>query len=184
MKIRKTDQSGKPRTKDLCLLIASFFGIGLISRKMPGTVGSLAATVIVLLSPKFVTLMLVLSAVTFLVGTIACIRLLSKPPESEVRVRYDSDSRDPGYVVIDEVCGVFLGSSIIFSYGLTSTWAIIINFLLFRFFDIVKPCPIRNVEAHLKRFDKTAGFGIMLDDVLAAIIASSLQVLWSILWGK
>jgi phosphatidylglycerophosphatase A len=42
-------------------------------------------------------------------------------------------------------------------------WWQIAAFLLFRFFDVVKPPPIRNIERRLK-----GGFGVMFDDVLAA----------------
>jgi phosphatidylglycerophosphatase A len=42
-------------------------------------------------------------------------------------------------------------------------WWQITAFLLFRFFDVVKPPPIRNIERRLK-----GGFGVMFDDVLAA----------------
>jgi phosphatidylglycerophosphatase A len=46
-------------------------------------------------------------------------------------------------------------------------------FVLFRFFDILKPWPIRPVE---RRF--SGGFGVMIDDVLAGLLA--LVVLWPI----
>jgi phosphatidylglycerophosphatase A len=56
--------------------------------------------------------------------------------------------------------------------------------VLFRIFDITKPPPIRNIEAALKNNDKAAGFGIMLDDVLAACFASATQILWCALWER
>ena len=50
-------------------------------------------------------------------------------------------------------------------HGLSLPW-IVIAFILFRFFDILKPYPIRYFDQKLK-----SGFGIMMDDVLAAVYA-------------
>ncbi len=70
-------------------------------------------------------------------------------------------SKDPRKIVIDEVAGQYL----IF-FRLSPSWINILGgFLLFRFFDILKPFPIRKIE----NFPK--GWGIMLDDTMAAIYA-------------
>lgn len=66
---------------------------------------------------------------------------------------------DHGSIVIDEVAA-FLG--VLFFAG-TEPLRIAIAFVLFRFFDIVKPPPARQVDRALKN-----GFGVMLDDVVAA----------------
>jgi phosphatidylglycerophosphatase A len=66
---------------------------------------------------------------------------------------------DHGAIVVDEVVAFLL---VLFFTG-PSPVAIACAFLLFRFFDIVKPPPIRAVDAALK-----SGFGVMLDDILAA----------------
>jgi phosphatidylglycerophosphatase A len=44
---------------------------------------------------------------------------------------------------------------------------IIVGFFLFRFFDILKPFPIRRLEKRLK-----GGYGVVLDDVLAGVYAN------------
>ncbi len=48
-----------------------------------------------------------------------------------------------------------------------TTRLVIIGFFLFRFFDILKPFPIRHLERRLK-----GGFGVVLDDVLAGIYSN------------
>jgi phosphatidylglycerophosphatase A len=67
--------------------------------------------------------------------------------------------KDPSRVVIDEVIGVWIAM-----LGLPVTWEwLLAAFILFRFFDIVKPLGIRRLEA-IK-----GGWGVMLDDVLAGV---------------
>jgi phosphatidylglycerophosphatase A len=48
-----------------------------------------------------------------------------------------------------------------------TTRSILIGFFLFRFFDILKPFPIRRLEKGLR-----GGYGVVLDDVLAGIYAN------------
>ena len=66
---------------------------------------------------------------------------------------------DHGSIVVDEVAA-FL--AVLFFTGFTPL-RIAIAFVLFRFFDIVKPPPVRQVDAAMKN-----GLGVMLDDVVAA----------------
>jgi phosphatidylglycerophosphatase A len=67
--------------------------------------------------------------------------------------------KDPGAVVIDEIAG-FLVSMIL----VPPAWAFIVaGFFLFRFFDVVKPWPLRRVQ------DLHGGPGIVLDDIGAGI---------------
>lgn len=70
--------------------------------------------------------------------------------------------RDPSIVVIDEIVGMWI--AMLF---LPVTLPVLCgSFLLFRFFDIVKPFPARDLEK------LTGGWGIMLDDVAAAVYAN------------
>ncbi len=71
-------------------------------------------------------------------------------------------SEDPKEVVIDEILGQTLAIYFI-PYSIIN---LVLIFLLFRFFDILKPFPIRNFE---KRF--RGGGGIILDDLMAAVYA-------------
>jgi phosphatidylglycerophosphatase A len=66
---------------------------------------------------------------------------------------------DHGSIVIDEVVAFLL---VLFFTGLAPL-RIALAFVLFRFFDIVKPPPVRQVDAALKN-----GVGVMLDDIVAA----------------
>jgi phosphatidylglycerophosphatase A len=66
---------------------------------------------------------------------------------------------DHGSIVVDEVAAFLL---VLFFAG-SDPWQIALAFALFRFFDIVKPPPIRQFDAAWKN-----GFGVMFDDLLAA----------------
>jgi phosphatidylglycerophosphatase A len=83
------------------------------------------------------------------------------------RVASWAKTKDPQYVVVDEVSG-----QLVTYYGLLhstlnwKTW--LLGFLLFRFFDILKPFPIRYLEK------LPGGWGIMADDWLAGIYAALL----------
>jgi phosphatidylglycerophosphatase A len=72
--------------------------------------------------------------------------------------------KDPQPVVVDEV----LGQLVCFApFLVISIWELIIGFVLFRIFDVVKPFPIRRSETWLP-----GGYGIMLDDLLAGAYAA------------
>lgn len=75
--------------------------------------------------------------------------------------------KDPGKVVVDEVAGqlIALLSVPLVVDGLWWFW-ILLAFLLFRFFDIVKPYPARRLES------LEGGLGIMGDDVIAGVYAA------------
>ncbi len=78
--------------------------------------------------------------------------------------------KDPSRVVIDEVAGMCV--SLLFLP--VSIGFVMCGFILFRFFDIVKPLFIRKLEA------LPAGWGIMFDDILAGVYTNMLLhvVLW------
>jgi phosphatidylglycerophosphatase A len=74
--------------------------------------------------------------------------------------------KDPGLVVIDEVSGQLIAlTPLVVAPSLAGVF---VAFLLFRFFDIFKPYPIRKLE-HFR-----AGFGVMADDALAGVYAAAL----------
>jgi phosphatidylglycerophosphatase A len=68
-------------------------------------------------------------------------------------------SHDHGAIVIDEIVGMLLTVSFCSSGPI----GVLVGFCAFRFFDIVKPWPIRVADRQVR-----GGLGIMLDDVLAA----------------
>jgi phosphatidylglycerophosphatase A len=66
---------------------------------------------------------------------------------------------DPAPVVIDEV----LGMLITLAWLPLSLTGVLVGFLLFRFYDVIKPYPARRLE------DAPGGWGVMLDDAMAGI---------------
>jgi phosphatidylglycerophosphatase A len=67
--------------------------------------------------------------------------------------------------VFDEIAGVLLTSLAVVE---KSFFALLLVFVFFRFFDILKPWPIRDVDHSLR-----GGLGIMLDDLIAALYAAA-----------
>lgn len=140
------------------LLIAEFFYCGRFPYA-PGTCGSLGALAIwvpALFYAWSLWSMSLLLVALFVIGIWA----------SKYGIEYYKKD-DPKQVVIDEVVGVGIPFLII----PPTIPHVIFAFVLFRFFDILKPWPIRWVERAFP-----AAWGIMLDDVVAGIFA--LLVLW------
>jgi phosphatidylglycerophosphatase A len=124
----------------------------------PGTFGSLAAMAFfAVLRPQLPVQVFLLIAIT-LVGAIAS-HLTEK-------LLNEKDSR---HIVIDEFAGY--GLSIL---SLPSAIPYLVAaFLLFRFFDILKPPPIRWIERTF-----SGGIGIMADDLMAGIYANAVLQAW------
>ncbi len=148
-------------------LFASFFGIGLLPFA-PGTWGSLVGLLlffsiiyIQLSFFLFLTLFVCFVILSIIVCTIASKDLVEK---------------DHKAIVIDEVAGAWLSFLFIPFLGVynfsTSEWlkesylAACILFVLFRFFDILKPHPISFIDRKFK-----SGLGIVLDDLAAGVFA-------------
>lgn len=136
--------------------LALGFGSGLLPRA-PGTAGTVVAIPLYLLCmPLSFWVYCTVLLVAFLLGIYLCGRT----------ARALGVHDHPG-IVWDEVVG----------YGLTMAWAppgwawVLLGFITFRFFDILKPWPIRVLDRRLG-----GGFGIMLDDLLAGLGAAG--VLW------
>lgn len=76
-----------------------------------------------------------------------------------------SGRKDPSKVVVDEVAGQFIALIPVPFMVSPAWWAMILAFILFRFFDIVKPYPARKLET------LPGGMGIMADDLIAGVYA-------------
>jgi phosphatidylglycerophosphatase A len=74
-----------------------------------------------------------------------------------------SGRKDPGKVVVDEVAGQFIALFPLTLFARWSTVAVIVSFILFRFFDIVKPYPANRLQ------ELNGGAGVMLDDLVAGV---------------
>ena len=79
------------------------------------------------------------------------------------RIEELSGRKDPGKVVVDEVAGQLIALFPLTLFAHWSSVAVMLSFILFRFFDIVKPYPANKFE----RFK--GGLGIMCDDLVAGV---------------
>lgn len=77
-----------------------------------------------------------------------------------------SGRKDPGKVVVDEVAGQLIALFPLTLFTRWSTVAVIVSFILFRFFDIVKPYPANRLQ------ELNGGAGVMLDDLVAGVYAA------------
>ena len=130
-------------------LLAFGFGSGL-SPFAPGTMGTLVAIPFTFVlksldTPVFWIVLLLL----FILGVVLC-ELVSRK----------LGVHDHGGIVWDEMVGYWLAVAFV---PLQWQW-LLAAFVVFRFFDIYKPWPIRQIDAKIG-----GGFGIMIDDVIAAL---------------
>ena len=144
--------------------VGTFFGAGYL-RPGPGTYGSIAATLLWLLA-GFVVHHNTRTLTWVTLAGIALAIAIGIP--AATRVARESGRPDPGFVVIDEVAGVWIALLL-----MPPLWPnALLALILFRFFDILKPPPIRRFEA------LPAGTGIMADDLIAGVFALALGQLF------
>lgn len=159
-------------------IIVTFFGSGM-SPKAPGTMGSLAAALVAypmalwakseplgqtdFLFPShsfhwgiFINLFFIAAALIVFFAAIPFVKKAMK----------DTGTEDPGWIVIDEVCGIFISLAFIPTETIVDhPWFLAVAFGLFRFFDILKPLGIHKME-------KLPGaWGVMADDLLGGLYA-------------
>lgn len=135
----------------LKLAFVSFGFLGL-SPFAPGTAGTLGGVVLaygLARTENYLLWSLVVCAVLYAIG-----RSLGEWSE-----RYAS-GKDPGFFVVDEVIGYLL--TCLWTRG-PSPLALTVAFFLFRFLDVVKPPPARQMER------LGGGDGILLDDVVSGL---------------
>lgn len=132
-------------------VLAIGMGSGAV-RTAPGTWGTVWAWAVWLIALQFIpnALMPWLLIASFLIGIWAC-----------QRTGEDLGVADHGSMVWDEVVAFWL---VLWLLPTSAWWMQGLAFATFRFFDIVKPAPIRYFDNKL-----AGGFGVMLDDVLAAL---------------
>jgi len=131
--------------------LALGFGSGL-APKAPGTFGTLAAIplflLLAMLTPLFYLIAVVLMSI---VGIYIC----GKAAE-------DVGVHDHPAIVWDEFVGFFITM-----FMIPVSWeSILVGFLLFRLFDILKPWPISFIDKKM-----SGGLGIMFDDIIAGVFA-------------
>jgi phosphatidylglycerophosphatase A len=161
---RKSRNLKQKRRNELDRLIHAFvtgLGAGYLPLA-PGTWGSLVALLLVFL------LHWVLPAhETMVLG--GFVVLLTFPAiVLSTRVSLSENDPDPSKIVIDEI----LGQVLCLLWVPVSMVSLVAGFFLFRFFDIVKPFPVRNSEK------LPGGVGIVCDDLIAGLYAGlSLKIL-------
>jgi phosphatidylglycerophosphatase A len=132
-------------------MLATGFGVG-YSPIVSGTIGTLIAIPIYYFLSEIPSPLYEITLIGFLFLSIWV------ADQAEIYFGKKDDSR----IVIDEIIGFLV----------TMLWVpktvrfVIYGFFLFRFFDILKPFPIRRIERTLK-----GGYGVVLDDVVAGIYA-------------
>ena len=146
--------------KTLNTLFVTMFGLGKIP-KIPGTFGSLATIIILYIFFHILDLssnLILICLIIIFIFSFFSVSIYIK----------DNENKDPKEIIIDE----FIGQSIpIYLYEIShgteksANEAIIfygICFVLFRFFDIVKPFPISYFDKNFKN-----SFGVIVDDICA-----------------
>lgn len=135
----------------LLMAIATGLGLGYLPIA-PGTWGTLLAFPI-----QFLLVYLDLAPLPYALTLVGLFFLGVGAAGSAEKI---TDRPDPGLVVIDEVVGMLIG---LIAVPMTlPAWSL--AFFVFRFFDILKPYPIRLIDQRCH-----GGVGIMLDDVLAGV---------------
>jgi phosphatidylglycerophosphatase A len=138
------------------------FGSGL-APFAPGTFGTVAAIPVYLLLSLGGQTVYLAGLILVLVGGISICDSTAKT----------LNSHDHPAIVWDEIAGFLVTMTVVS----VSTVNVIVGFILFRFFDIIKPWPIKWVDRRIH-----GGLGIMLDDILAGAIAGILLFLIN-LWN-
>lgn len=139
------------RGSDYLALAIATCGVGYLPL-IPGTFGSLLGVAIFLLLPRIVIPILIL---TFTFAGIW----------AGTRTEEISGRKDPGKIVVDEVAGqlIALLPLLFVKWSITM---VMVSFILFRFFDIVKPYPANRLQ------DLEGGVGVMCDDLVAGAYAA------------
>jgi phosphatidylglycerophosphatase A len=155
-------QASRPAPADrVALFIATAGGAG-YSPVAPGTVGSALTAAILWLAPFSPSGVIAFFVVVTLAGLWA-----------SDRAERVLGGKDPGAIVIDEVAGMTLA---VLAFPLTPP-TLAAGFVLFRFFDIVKPFPARASER------ARGGLGVMVDDLIAGLYALAVLALLRALFG-
>lgn len=157
-------QESDPPKPNLARILATWFGTGGLP-VAPGTWGSLAAIPIaliaVMIGGQFLLMALIL--IGFVIGVWASGRLAAF-----------YHLRDPQQVVIDEVVGQWLAI-----LPIALDWRFYpVAFVLFRFADIIKPWPLKDLEK------LHGGVGIMADDVGAGVYAGAITWMVAVWFGS
>lgn len=161
------DVAAAPVTREALLRSpASFLALGAgagLAPKAPGTFGTLPAIPLLLVMPAGISAYLLVVALLFAVGVWCC-----------GRCARELGVHDHGAIVWDEIVGYLIAMAAVpRTFGF-----VVLGFALFRLFDVWKPWPVGPIDRRVH-----GGFGIMLDDALAALfVVAILQLLLGAGW--
>ena len=120
------------------------------SKYAPGTVTSFCVAIIWFFLPNILLIQSFVLIFHIILGFYFCYTFTSQ-----------SEEKDPSYIVIDEVVGMMISLYLIPKvFG-----AYLLAFILFRFFDIIKPSIIYRIQ------NLGYGVGIMMDDIISGILS-------------
>ena len=150
---------------DLCYIIGTFFGIGLI-KYAPGTFASLVTALIWFLVPEYYFYnpsegTIYYDSYLLLTGAIILFGWLAVHVSTVCEKKFGTDA---GCIVIDEVFGYLVAILFLPKTPMVALYA----FIMFRVFDISKPLFIKKIQ------DLPQGWGVMLDDIGAGIVSNIL----------
>ena len=141
----------KTAIKNPSLLISTGFGIGLMPFA-PGTFGSGAGLCLYILLAHFMQVTAITAVLIYFLLLVISLFVVHQSIKQ-------LGNKDHQEIVIDEILAMMLVAHFI---PPDPKWAIGV-FLIFRFFDIVKPFPIKQIES-----SQNNAFGIIVDDQIAA----------------
>jgi phosphatidylglycerophosphatase A len=138
------------------MVLATFFGAGKLPIA-PGTWGSLFTVLLYALALHPMST----AALAIAVVAVSLVGVASATAAERILARHD-----PGEVVIDEVAGQLIAILPLHHFGRTSPGLLLVSFLAFRVFDVLKPFPCYQLQS------LRGGWGVMADDVMAGIYAA------------
>ena len=160
--------------KKVNILLVTFFGYGYLT-KVPGTVASAVTTVFIYIAYEVLGYTDLKFSIIFFVILFFYSFYAVKDTEPEF------ENKDPRQIVIDEVLGQSLPLIFLLYLNKTNQISIsvevyyIFSFVLFRFFDILKPFPVSYFDKNHKNY-----FGIIMDDIMAGLYSIMLIYLISL----
>ena len=153
--------SNFPNLNNPSHLIATLGGVG-NAKFAPGTFGSLVSLVLFVIFSHYINMEWIILGITFY-----AICLCDK-------ISKDLIEKDHKAIVIDELVGMWIAAyPVIYLFTQNQrVLYVVLAFIFFRLFDILKPFPISYIDQNLK-----GGMGIVLDDVVAGIFAAIISTL-------
>ena len=149
--------------KKINVLISTFFGYGYLTR-IPGTITSLVTTIFIYIAYEYLGYTDLKFSLIFFILLFFYSFYAVKDAESEFK------NKDPQQIVIDEVLGQAMPLIFLLYLNHQNQVSIqieiyyVLSFILFRFFDIIKPFPVSYFDKNFKNY-----FGIIMDDIMAGL---------------